>query len=1722
MDVFQVRDELVRDYREFTESFVEIRDDDIRGHVNARMAEGYQWPAPWLSLNPNFAPGGTITELVAAGDLHPDCERIFRLKDESGSGRVLRLHQHQREAIEIARDRHSYVLTTGTGSGKSLAYLIPIVDRVLRARSEDTYQPGIKAIVVYPMNALANSQYRELHKFLQLGFPDGAPVTFERYTGQESDADRQRIIESRPDILLTNYVMLDLVLTRTRDRGLIGAARDLWFLVLDELHTYRGRQGADVALLVRRLREACRADDVQCVGTSATITTEGDQASQREQVAAIAGRLFGTLVKGEHVIGETLARVTDENAVEAAALTAAVRRGTPPDVFESFIRDPLTAWVEQTLGFEDELVDRKPVRRRTPLTIPEATRRLAEVTGLAEQTCQHAITGVLQTGATIDNPETGRPVFAFRLHQFLSKGDDVFGTLELLGQRHITSKYQRIAPIVGAPDKILVPFAFCRECGQEYLSVRRRRQSGTTIFEARRDTDDGGDETQIGYLYISTDAPWPTSVDAVLADGRLPYTWVTADATGGQMLLPSKVGHLPESLRVAPDGRQVFGDEGTAAAFVRSPLPFCLQCQVSYEQSGSQDFGRLAKLSAEGRSSAVSIVSTSVVSSLREVGSNLDDEAKKLLAFVDARQDASLQAGHFNDLVQVAQLRSALYRAMRDEPDGLTHEVLAQRVTEALDLDVTEFAREESQGKYVRDDAFRALRETVGYRLYLDLERGWRVTMPNLEQTGLLRIGYARLDEVAADENLWSEKHHLLRNADDAFRSRVAAALLDELRRFLVIDVPYLTEPGFRTTQLLSEQHLREPWAVPPEERAPLARVAYVGSRPKGAKSRRQRDMYVSGRSAFGRYLIRVYTARRQRPSRDDATEMIQDLLEVLQEGGLLMPVPSEHTGEATGYRLKSARIRWLAGDGESGAVDQVRRTLKRGERPRVNPFFRNLYRADAVALRGLRALEHTAQISAEERQQREREFSDALLPILYCSPTMELGVDIKGLNAVALRNIPPTPANYVQRAGRAGRSGQPALVVAYCATGNAHDEYYFRRPTDMVGGVTRPPRLDLANEDLVRSHIHALWLAETGASLGDSMTDVVDVTGDRSSYRVKEDTWRDLTTPGAARGAAARAQSALHELTGELRRSSWWREHWIEEVINEAPDRFKSACDRWIDLYRTALSEYESQSRRAVDVSIGQNDRRQAEDRVRVAKSQLRLLQNEDRGDLQTDFYPYRYFASEGFLPGYSFPRLPLAAYVPGRGSRRRGDYIQRPRFIGISEFGPGSIIYHDGGRYMVHSAQLTPEQQGADGIATASMRRCDGCGYLNDETKDKCDGCNDRLSTTVHGLLRLTSVKTRRRDRISSDEEERRRSGFEIQTSYSYYSRDGRTSRVNAVARTGERPVLDLAYGDSATLRMTNLGRRNRRTADGFIIDAATGEWGGEPGSSDTQTNGSDGLPDPGAIKRGQRVIPYVEDRRNILVIRHPGALATETAISFAIALERGIEAAFQLEDTELTSQLMPDRDGRGRALFVESAEGGAGVLRRLVDDETALAQAAATALEICHYDPITGADRSQEIDPGEPCVMACYECLLSYGNQHVHGQLDRRLVKDLLMGLAGARTSPRDQPAPAQPMLDEVPARAEAFIKWLRERNLRQPNGAPSDLPALEAPPDLVYRLENGKAVVYLSDDGDPREDERLRDDGWLVIRVGRPEDWEQTVARFPTVFGSLGGGRGDQYL
>ena len=277
MDAFGVLDEVLADYQSFVEGFLNIQDEQIRAKVDAEIEGGLLWPEPWLALNPAFESGGTVSELVEREVLHPAAREIFRIRaDEQDPGRELTFHRHQTDAFEVANRRESYVLTTGTGSGKSMAYIVPIVDRVLREGSGK----GVRAIVVYPMNALANSQRNELEKFLGKEHPK---VTFERYTGQESRSDRERILANPPDILLTNYVMLELMLTRPRERVSADHQRHQPVVSGARRAAHLPRPPG------RRCRHAgahgCAAPlgptALQCIGTSATLAGPGTKADQR-------------------------------------------------------------------------------------------------------------------------------------------------------------------------------------------------------------------------------------------------------------------------------------------------------------------------------------------------------------------------------------------------------------------------------------------------------------------------------------------------------------------------------------------------------------------------------------------------------------------------------------------------------------------------------------------------------------------------------------------------------------------------------------------------------------------------------------------------------------------------------------------------------------------------------------------------------------------------------------------------------------------------------------------------------------------------------------------------------------------------------------------------------------------------------------------------------------------------------------------------------------------------------------------------------------------------------------------------------------------------------------------------------------------------------------------------------------------------------------------------
>jgi ATP-dependent helicase YprA (DUF1998 family) len=1742
MNVFDLRNDLVAEYGAYTKSFITIRYDALRSKVEDEMARGALWPHPLLQLNPAYESGGSVEDLVADGRLHAECARIFRRKSDSLPGTPLQLYRHQVEAIDVAARGEPYVVTTGTGSGKSLTYIIPIVDHVLRRGSGR----GIQAIVIYPMNALANSQFDELKKYLQVGYPDGQPpVTYARYTGQESAADRDRIIATPPDILLTNYVMLELLLTRHHEQRLIGAARDLRFLVLDELHTYRGRQGADVAMLVRRCRQAFSGERMLCAGTSATMASDGARPQRRAAIASVATAIFGQAVGPDRVIDETLARITPpldfsedaaRRALGAAVIEVAEGPGTNAAAFDAIAANPLASWIETTFGLatEGDPPRLKRARPRASEGPTGAAQDLAELTGVPREACERAIQCMLERGASVRHPTTGLPTFAFRLHQFVTRGDTVWASLESPEHWHVTLRAQQFVP--GDRSRILLPLCFCKDCGHHFYRVDRIVEDDTFRIVARtRFERTQLENAESGYLFQAEDPTkeWPD--DPAAAFARLPADW--KDTTGAaEKIRRNRKDDQPEVMHLDVSGAP--SAAGGRFVFLRAPFPFCPNCDSAYPKKERNDLSKLRTLGVDSRSTATTILALDIIQRLKS-SDELDREAKKLLSFTDNRQDASLQAGHFNDFVEVSLVRSGLVRALDVAgAKGLRFGEISQAVFDALGLPFDQFSSHPEARFAKKQSIEQVFRKTLAYRLYRDLLRGWRVSSPNLEQCGLIRFRYDSLDEFCAADDVWQGTHRLLRDASPETRLTICTTLLDGFRRELAIKAAELEFEWVEQTVREADEYLLDDWTLGEStlksHSAPVMWPRSLTDRDDGD------DIPVSAQSKFGNYLRRPSTFRGAPPMSTQETDaIISDLFRVL-DGQYIEAVHEPRTPDGPkGYRLGCESMVWLQGDGRP-AFDPLRQERESSEAVGANAFFTRFYREFAALGEFINAREHTAQVGAEERQRREEDFKKAELPVLFCSPTMELGVDISQLNVVNMRNMPPTPANYAQRSGRAGRGGQPALVYTYCSGFSPHDQYFFNRPDQMVSGSVLPPRIELANESLLRAHVHAIWLGETGVDLGKTLADLLVVSESDFMLPIRPDLLEQLRNPDAATAAIMKANRLVELVGPALQSAPWFGADWIASTIARAVQSLDEACNRWRELYITAVKQRIEQNRRIGDRGLSDLEHRIAKSLRQQAEGQIDLL-TKQKGAAEGDFYSYRYFASEGFLPGYSFPRLPVSAFVPARrGSVGDHEYLQRPRFLAISEFGPGAIIYHEGARYRIHRANVSAESDGS-GVAKRTMKTCGECGYAHMNPGlshvHTCSRCGVPLEQQYEyeNLVSMQNVSARRLERITSDEEERQRQGYDIRSYFNFPQVGGIPNRRRAKVSRGGTELARLEYGDSASLWRVNLGwaRRQNATEHGFFLDIARGEWV----SRDKHEAREEGVGE--ATGLSERVVPFVTDTKNALLFTPEIPILSGDAQSRAFmpsldaALRRGIQHVFQVESSEIAVDALPSRQRRNHLLFYEATEGGAGVLRQLVDDPSALARVAAAALGLCHFDPATGEDRGLSHKDG--CEAGCYDCLLDFGNQPDHAVIDRKVIANYLRELANAAIELTDAPPPAGDPWNLLYAACDTqlerkFLDTLRQSGFRRPDKAQYWIPERYSRPDFYF--EEGSVCIFVDgpvhDTPEQAEEDaavraRLASDGYAVLVFHHQKtDWLALIRQHPGLFGvgapeSRGGSR-----
>ena len=1654
MNILDMQGHIINEYAQYTRSFIDIADEKIQSSVNEHLDKKHFWPDPLLQFNPAYKSAGSIAELIDAGLLHRDAQHIF-----TGYS----LYQHQRDAIALGLKNRDFVVTSGTGSGKSLTYIGSIFNALL----QNTKQNGVVAVIVYPMNALINSQTEEFKKYKANFEKTGREYKLKvgQYTGQEDEATRDEMRHNPPHIILTNYMMLELLMSRRSDFDLRDAIfKNLKYLVFDEMHTYRGRQGADVAMLIRRIRAKC-AHEVTCIGTSATMVSGGTPLDQRRAVASVAQTLFGKPFDADQIVQESLERSLTRPTYSSEELKTAFAE--PIDIHDSadlLQRHPIANWLENDIALEDR--DGTLVRRK-PQSITAVTVALAATVGADTEAARTVLAQLLAWMSNVNAKLTAAgqryTLLPYRIHQFFAQTGSVYVSLDPGDARYVTLEANRYRPDTDTSQP-LFPTYFSRTTGAAFLGVtltdgKLEPRSNRDTALSTSDEHETDAEIRDGYLIIDYDR-WSEAESNEL----LPEEWFK-QTKSGRTLNPNRRNRVPRQIWYDAMGRYSFASDATLP-HIGWYMPFPLMFDPSSGQIyhyQTRESSKLSELGGGGRSTATTITSVAILKQLQAGGYPLRDQ--KLLSFTDNRQDAALQAGHFNDFVQVVQLRSAVFHALESAPTGtldVSEIGAAVRIALGLPLSVYADYTGNTPLPHIRERYNTSFDQYLTYRLLRDAMRNWKVVLPNLEQSGLVVYQYAHYTEICQADAFWADIAPLAHLSSEQ-RQRFLIHILDYFRfQYAYTDSRWFA--GLEALENKLKSDLLAPWRFEQDEsieRPTAIRFKRIAGRQEIETTS------VGERSAVANYVRDFFARERVGDTLrgEDYLLFIEALFEKLCEADYLTRTDIRASGEKHAvYQLKLTALRWSLGTGADIRTDEIRQRAFRTRTLKPNGYFKQLYSTPFAQSKRFYAQDHTGQLSNEDRIDREERFraeyvlaSGAVdeerikrdsISTLFCSPTMELGVDIGGLSVVHMRNVPPNPSNYAQRSGRAGRSGQGALVFTYCSNA-AHDQHYFRHQVDMVSGAVQPPQLDIFNEDLLRTHIHAIAIAHVGMpkesnSLKEYVTDEAPV------YPVNDSVRQHFHLDAqATREVGQTFRTAIQDFAPVLSaQHAWFTQTWVDVALSSISHRFVEAMQRWQELYRSAVQQRISSTTKMNTPGLSPQTREfnQIQREYHDAIRQIALLENNQRyGSSLSEFFPFRYFASEGFLPGYNFTRLPVRVFIPADRTGGQGEYLSRPRGIALSEFGPFNIIYHNGNKYRIQQMILP---SGSEFTTKAKVSTQSGYLMRNEEINSEvCPLTQVPLNDagaykTFTRLIELNECRALPVDRITCEEEYRVREGYSIET---YFAMTGMLDRVRtAEIRHNDEVLMHMRYLPAATIISVNTGWSSDRR-EGFRINKVSGFWNrkaqSEPDTEDTF----------------EVVTPWTSTIADALYIEplQPLGLNADGVITLQYALKRALEMLFQVESSEVAATTMGSPDAPNMFLY-ESAEGSLGLMARFMHDPDAFGRLINQAMTLCAYD-----------DP-DYRAPASYRDLLSYYNQPHHGIIDRFAIKGALELLSTCRVAVTsahtvDYEGQYQQLLTRYDTSSDMekrFLDYLYKNNLRLPDDAQRLVTDIYVRPDFYY--------------------------------------------------------------
>lgn len=1726
-----VVDHVLGEYQSYLSTEFRARDETLR----QALEEALEQPR-FLAQDPFFQAHRPFKDGLRWEELGLDAALAKVMRDRARSEQA---YLHQSDAIQhlLSAQASPLVVTTGTGSGKTECFLLPVIQNAI----EDAVRfkrSGLTAILVYPMNALANDQEARIRDYLESsGHRHVSVARYDRSTKQE---ERARLRKDPPRILLTNYMMLEYLLVRPADRDGLFQNHRCRFVVLDEVHSYRGTLGSNIALLFRRLcahlrraRQDWAADDranprrfpsIVPVATSATIKSVDERGKTREEVTRLRdeavqeflGKLTGYPGEEFRVIGESL---RDLEVPPEARWPAQVVDIDPPDHRdEKSVHGALLALAGAEPGASrDEAARRAGVLwklgellARRPLSlegIVEAIRSEVEERREADVAAvRKEVEAALITGAAL--PATTPGALRLRTHRFLRGGwrfyrcvDPGCGRLYPMGEEQCSC------------GKLTAPLLVCRSCGADGLHFWSE--------------SDGADGDLSPNRNRRIEGEW-TLIDR----GRFPDP--DDDGDGGQSVSQMK-GRPVVHGSFDPATCSFSADEGTYPVRV-TLAPARNRCLVCGATAGAHNVLTPVAL---GTSAAVRVVSEGLVEALTRENRSKEghDGKERLLVFSDSRQDAAHQARFITYAGRYDRMRRRLVRALGDAEKPFT---LSEAVTELLHLGVSRGDNprcERFDNVEYMPDAVRNLAEAWEEAPLLDdlaITAGYRATVFNL---GLVGIRYQHLEKYVSDRG--GELAQSLGVSERAL-AHLARCLLDEMRRNGALSRGLLTyHPG----------HPRCPdeysWAADWERRlkSPSGYACDGQGAPIGYLDRSEVPDGIALRNFWRKEkgggrppgLQRRFQELLKKMGGVLGTEdLLMDLLKFLTGGPRLIDAQTLY-----GFR-KSARLLQVNADCVQLVLlrdeDRYRCGVCHVRMPWVSEgdpcpachgsfahwpaeeLGRNRYvqRIRSSSLSPLVAGEHTAQIAADERIELEERFKGppdrSPLNVLACSPTLEMGIDVGGLDAVVMRNVPPRPDNYAQRGGRAGRRERVGIVLGY-ARSTPHDGYFYDKPEEMIAGEVPAPSVGLGNRDVVRRHLHAIVFGGADPGLAGKMAEYISLQGE-----VQEETVDELVSALESRFADA-VTTALEAWGADILEPAGLatRESLLEE-LRRLPDLTRDVFGR----VRKQLIDLEQAIRSWQETGRGDRSAVQA---MELKRRLLGIRSDRDtagaEADDRTQGHPMRRFAEFGILPGYEFPSEPCTLRLLRDSHEEEPVSVER-RF-GIAQYQPGARAHARGHRWRVvgldMSSPWNPKSPDPDWVYAVCLRCKLRYGYQSHVECPRC-GSGETMAAAVpaHEFGGFVAVRD---DTPVLEEEDR----FAIASLVQQHPQwDGEIVRRyllppgwRSELRRGEeirwvnewkRPTpaeakagIPMLHGDSRGFYLCpHCGKSLSVPLEG---DGKTKKKGRK--KPRRRRDADEYGHAPGCPRQGETPVPCAIVTKSLsttlrVVVTLPADM-TEASYerwghSLGYALRTGIRQLYMLDGPEIEFVLesmweshgQEGRTKNGALTFIDPAVGGSGYLDR-----------AAAELHLV-------AGRTLEHLDHEGCQSACYRCLKSYNNQRHHEhlfwpgiQLDlEQLAQEAPRALAAERGDLDDSRVWLEAYDAGVGSPLELrFLRLFEKHGVEVDPQVPVAPSPEERPISLADFVLRGRRVAIYVDGAAFHKGDRLRRDRFIRKRLEEGE-------------------------